>query len=115
MGIKLTKKIELVQNWLDCYNQIVYELAFWILLPVIARLVLGWAIISAPQQLQSIVTTVFFGVMFYAIWLIATDDKRKKWFGLLHAYGFKWPLFYSISVLFLSISCFASLFYLLYE
>ncbi|VVB90299.1 Cupin domain protein [uncultured archaeon] len=112
--IKSLKKFEetltIIQRGLDflIFQLILFPLLF------IPRFILEWAVESASLTLQIIIITIFFCLMVFLIWVIATTNNRAKFIERIQKSGI-WAVVYPVWVLFISIYWFTSLFYLLYE
>jgi hypothetical protein len=84
-------------------------IVFLIVLPaLIARQVFFWTFLSLPTAIHIAALVVFFGLLGIWAWFIS-GERCYRLFETSYAQGIKWPILFSISLLWFSLPCFAAL------
>jgi hypothetical protein len=110
---KLSEQIINLNNFM---NRIILPRLFFlcgvagvVILPfLIPRFVLQWTQINLPLIVHVIILAIFFAILFRWAYLIS-GDRAAKFYSSRNENGIRWPIMVSLSLLFFSIPCFASL------
>lgn len=82
---------------------------FAVLVPFLAaRFGLQWTQVALPTPIHAIVLGLAFGLLLLWAWTIS-GERGARFFEALSRQGIKWPIAFSIAMLFFAIVCFASL------